>query len=402
LQFSFLKVHDIIFLFDQSNMAFSSLIAQLRTWTASKSTQTPAQPSEGAKRLHLYGLRGVLAVCGVFTVFVQTFVPALVWKDEDDAGYLHVLRIIFSPTIWDERFISSFFLALSCYSIALRFLDSPTPSSFSGSIIRRVIRMPLIIALSSGVVYGIFGGIGTGYIEQFKETLPNQHIISPQVPVNGLIALNAIFDIFWAVRDYYTQAANAFWPTQTIWNLSLIFNQSWTIYFLMVILPYTRPGWHALALFTFALGSFWVCSWGWYSAAALLLADYSTSPSLRSRLDEGLTIRKSLEWKLPYKLVGSAMTIIGFALKFTWAVLPQYYNKELVLHPFIDLSEKTNVAQFAASDPYPRVDSFLVIFGILLLSETSVLARRCLSCKSLVTLGKRSMSASYPPHVLCI
>jgi hypothetical protein len=380
-------------------MASSSLIAQVRTWTSSKSTWTPPQSPEDTKRLHLYGLRGILAVCGVLTVFIQTFVPALVWKDEDDAVYLNVLRIVFSPILWDERLISSFFLALSCHTIALRFLNSPTPLSFAGSLIRRVIRMPLIILLASAVVYGIFGGFGTGYIEQFKETLPNQHIMPPQVPENGLIALNAIFDIFWAVRGYYTQAANTFWPTQTMWNLSLIFNQSWTIYFLMIILPYTRPGWHALALFVFAFGSFWMCSWGWYSAAALLLADYSTSSSLRIRLDEGLTIRESLQWKIPYKFVGIAMTIVGFAMKFTWAVLPQYYNKELVLHPFIILSEKTNVAEFAAADPYPRVDNFLVIFGILLLSETSVLAKSWFSCKPLVTLGKRSMSTSYPPSM---
>jgi hypothetical protein len=90
----------------------------------------------------------------------------------------------------------------------------------------------------------------------------------------------------------------------------------------------------------------------------------------------------------------------GFALKFTWAVLPQYYNKELVLRPFLHLSEKNSVAGFAAADPYARLDNFLVIFGILLLSETNALVRRCLSCRPLVILGKRSMSAFSPLPIM--
>lgn len=351
-------------------------------------TQSP----HGARRMHLYGLRGILAICGLFTVFVQTFIPALVWKDGQNEGYQNTIRIIFSPMIWDERLISSFFLSLSCHSIALRFLNSPTPPAFSGSIIRRVVNMGFVVTLSSGIVYGMFGGIGTEYIEQFKEIVPNQHITAPKVPETALIAMNAIFNIFWAVRNYSTQAANSFWPTQTLWNLSLIFSQSWTVYFLMIILPYTRPGWHTGALSLFALGSFWTCSWGWYSAAALLLADYNACPSLRLRLDEGLQIHKKLEWRLSYGLASSIMIAIGFAMRFTLAALPQYYDKELQLRPFLNLSEKISIADFAAADPYPRLDNFLVIFGVLLLSETSVLVKRCLSCKPLVFLGKRSLS----------
>jgi hypothetical protein len=381
-------------------MAFSSLTDKLRTWYTPGTMHSQNQSPGPAAKLHLYGLRGILAVCGILTVFVQTFIPALVWKDMHDSGYQNILRIIFSSIIWDEGLIGSFFIALSCYSIALRFLSAPTPSSFSGSIIRRVIRMTFVTAISCGIVYSTFGGIGTGYIERFTEVLPNQHITAPQVPENGLVALNAIFDIFWAVRDFYSQAANIFWPTQTLWNVSLIFSQSWTVYFLMVILPFTRPGWHAGAIFTFALGSFWTCSWGWYSAAALFLADYDTSSSLCLRLDEDLTVNTRLDWKVPYKYVGGMMAAIGFAMKSTWAVLPQYHDKELLLHPFLLLSERTNVTQFAAADPYPRLDNFLVIFGVLLLSQTSVLVRRSLSCKLLVILGKRSMSGSSSSAVI--
>jgi hypothetical protein len=379
-------------------MAISSLMAQLLCYTKASPTQSQSQlPDSSETRLHLYGLRGILALCGVTTVFVQTFIPALVSSKAHGPAYQKVLRIIFSPVIWDEPLITSFFLVLSCHSIALRFLGSPTPASFSGSIIRRVIRMALVISLSCGLAFGIFGGVGTAHIDQFKQMLPNEQITAPQIPENGLVALNAIFNIFWVVRDFYSQAANTLWPTQTLWTLSLIFYQSWTVYFLMIILPYTRPSWHSGALALFALGSFWICSWGWYSAAALLLADYVKSPTLRIRLDEGLMIYKRLEWKLPYSFVGGVMIVAGFAMRFTWAVLPRYYNKELILRPSLHLSENNSVAGFAAGDPYARLDNFFVIFGILLLSETSALLRRCLSCKPLVFLGKRSLSA-FGPH----
>ena len=266
-------------------MSISSLLSRLQRSTKIAATQQQLGSSDSHQRPYLYGLRGILASCGIFAIFMQTFNPGLVWKDNSDAKYQDVLRVIFLPLIWDEHLITSFFLVLSCHSIALRFLTSPTPSAFSGSIIRRVFRMVIPILLSSSIVYGVFGGIGTKYIEHFAEILPNKHMEAPQVPENGLVALNAIFEVFWVVRDYYTQAANTFWPTHTVWNLSLIFNQSWTVYFLMVILPYTRPGWHTGALALFSLGSFWTCSWGWYSAAALLLADYTTDSTLRLRLE---------------------------------------------------------------------------------------------------------------------
>lgn len=381
-------------------MTVSSLLPHLGSWTTKAATTPPPYNSE--RRVHLYGLRGILAICGITTIFVQTFIPALASSKAHGPEYQKILRIIFSSVIWSEDLITSFFFALSCHSIALTFLSSPTPSAFSGSVIRRVIRMVIAIALSCGIVFGIFGGIGTEYINQFKAILPNDQITTPEVPENALVALNAIFDIFWVVRDFYTQAANTFWPTQTIWNLSLIFYQSWTVYFLMILLPYTRPSWHAEGLALFALGTFWMCTWGWYSTSALLLADYVKNPTLRLKLDEGLSIHKHLEWKLPFKFIGGIMMMAGFAMKFTWAVLPQYYNKELILHPYVDLAQNHSVATFVAAGPYPRVDNFLVVFGILLMSETSVLFKHCLSWKPLVVLGRRSMGTFILPAITLV
>lgn len=373
-------------------MTFRSLINRAKTTFTPSGRQAQTTDDNEDKRPYLYGLRGILTLCSVLTVFFQTFVPALVWEDADGPKYQNVLRIVFSPMVWDEQLICSSFLILSSYSIALRFLHNPTSSAFSGSIIRRVFRMVLVIGPACGITFGLHAGIGTEDIKHFKTILPNPHITAPDVPANALIGLNAIFDIFWAVRDYYTLAANTFWPTHTLWNLSLIFNQSWTTYFLMVILPYCRPTWHSSALELFAIGSFWACSWGWYNAAALLLADYTIVPELRARLEDGVTMRKSWARKVPYVFVAASMIVSGFAMKFAWTVLPQYYDDELILRPFLHLSEKTTIEDYAASDPYPRLDNFLVTFGILLLTERNVLVKRFLSYKPFVLIGKRSLS----------
>lgn len=380
-------------------MTFPSLVSQLKAWIKPETTASQPPPSDSDKRLYLYGLRGILAVCGIATIFVQTFVPALAWETADGPAYQNVLRIIFSPLIWDEHLIASFYFILSGYAIALRFLAEPRPSTFAGSIIRRVIRLVVAVGLASGISSAVFAGTGTEFIQRFIEIARNSHIDVPQVPENGLVALNSIFTFFWDVSDYYNQAANAFWPKQTLWSLSLIFGQSWTVYFLMVILPYTRPGWHTGALSLFALGSFWVCSWGWYSAASLLMADYTTNSQLRLRFEEGITLHKELDWKLPYTVVAAVMILAGFSMKYTWAALPQFYNKELVLRPFLHLSERTNISEYAASGPYARVDNFLVILGVLVLAEAFVPVKHWLSVKPLVALGKRSLSKLRVSHL---
>ena len=345
---------------------------------------------------YLLGLRGVLTILSLLWTFFETFIPALVSNSTHGPTYQKVLRLVFSPILWNASLIRSFFFALSARSICVRFLRDPKPSAYAGSIIRRIVRLPITMFVACGLAYGIFGGIGTSYIHTFQDVLPNHSISALQVPDSALTGLNAMFDMFWVVRSYYYQAANDFWPSQSVWMVSLIYQQSWTVYFLMIILPYTRTSWHWQFLALFGLGSFWMDSWGWYDASALLLADYVINPALRSRLDEGLVI--SDEWKIPCVIPGVAMTGIGLAMKYVWTAFPQYIDEELVLHPFLDLSENTSRAAFAAADPYPRIDNWLVIFGILLLMETTVRLRDLLSVEWLVELGRRSLSKSTLSH----
>jgi hypothetical protein len=371
-------------------MSKTSPVQQLRRVFAS----TKWQPdTEHEIHAHIYGLRGVLTISALLWIFFQTFIPTVVFDpgfQTDGPTYQKIIRVVLSPLLWDETLIQSFFFALSARSIGIRFLKDPKPATFAGSIIRRIFRMVIAIGIASAITSGIFHAIGTEQISALKKELPNESTQSIAVPESFLQVFNSVFNIFWVVRGYYHQAANRFWPTATLWSVSLIYQQSWTIYFLMVILPYTRVTWHAQGLAFFAFGSFWMCSWGWYDAAGLLLAQYVINPKLQGTLIEGLKINENV--KIPWIVPGALMTVAGAAMKYCWAVFPQFVNKELLLHPFLDLSENTTRAQFAAADPFPRVDNFLVIYGIMLIVETLQPVKNVLSAKWLTELGRRSLS----------
>lgn len=158
----------------------------------------------------------------------------------------------------------------------------------------------------------------------------------------------------------------------------------------MVILPYTRPKWHIQGLGLFALGSFWMESWGWYSATGLMFTDIVTNPTLRSELKSGLKIGQ--DWRIPYWAIALMSTAIGIALKYTWVALPQYENSMLVLHPYLDLSENHSTQTFIASGPYARLDDWLVICGVMIAVELFESVQYFLSFKPLVWIGERSFS----------
>lgn len=376
-------------------MTGSTLLRKLQG-TIRSTSWAPEEKTQAHSYLH--GIRGLLAISSIAWIFLQTFVPATVSNETDGPPYQKTIRYVFAPLLWNESLISAFFFTLSARSICVRFLEQPKSVAYAGSIIRRIIRMSLAVGLASGIASGIFRGLGTDYILEFQDLLPNRSINAPRIPNNGLTALNSMFDMFWVVRVYYYQAANRFWPSMTIWNLSLIYQQSWTVYFLMLLLPYTREGWHIQGLCLFALGSFWMNSWGWYDATALLLADYVITAKLKTHLQEGLKIGEY--WKLPFAVPAVLMAASGIAFKYCWTIFPQYTNKMLVLHPYLDLAENTSRASFVGADPfYPRLDDYLVIFGLLLLVETTTWTRKWLAAKWLVWLGKRSLSEYYQPRV---
>ena len=348
-------------------------------------TESPSQP-------YVTGLRGILALESILWIFFQTFVPAIVSSGAHGPTYQHVLRGVFSVPFWNASLISSFFIILSARAICIPFLQNPCAATYAGSLIRRPLRMGISLSIASGLAILILSQLGTAHIDEFKLVLPNESISTPAIPQTALVALNSIFDLFWIVSDFSGQAGNTFWPSATVWCPSLIYYQSYTVYMLMVLLPYTRSRWHTQGLALFTFGSFWLESWGWYSAAGLLLADFATDKSLQAQLRHGFSVVSDI--RCPPFISATVLIMAGLAMKYTWTALPQYSNSELTLHPFFHLSDYTTTATFDSADPYPRVDDFLIIIGILILVETLDIAKSMLSTRPLLLLGERSLSKS--------
>lgn len=350
-----------------------------------------ASPSQS----HLTGLRGILVLESLAWIFFQTFVPALVSNGTPGQTYQRILRLVLSVPFWNESLISSFFIILSARTICVPFLQNPRPTTYAGSLIRRPLRIAISLSIATGLGFLILSQLGTAYIDKFKSILPNESVSTPATAPSALVAFNSIFDLFWIESDFSDQAANTFWPTATLWCPSLIYYQGYTVYMLMVLLPYTRSWWHPQCLALFALGSFWIESWGWYSATGLLLADFATNETLKAHLRHGFKV--SGEMRCSPFITAPALIAAGLAMKYAWVAVPQYTNAELTLHPILHFSDQNTLAAFDKTVPYPRLDDFLVVVGVLLLVEVSDHARSLLSTRPLLWLGERSLSKQAVP-----
>lgn len=351
------------------------------------------QPTSRFSQDYLTGLRGLLVVESFAWLFLRTFVPTVVSGTASGPLYQVVIRKVFSVLFWNYSLIYSFFIILSARTVCIHFLHEPSPMVYARSLISRPLRVGIPISIALTVSISIFSLIDTSYVAKAASYLNNPLLSAPSMPATPLAAFNSIYDLLWIVRDFTEQKGNAAFPSGVLWAPSLIYFQSYTVYIAMVIFPFTRPAWHVQGMFVFALGSFWFDSWGWYSAAGLLIADLSVSPYWQSRLIRGIKITNGI--RCPVWGPAMLSVAVGLALKYTWtAALPQYLKGELILHPSLSLSADVTYDNFPTSQPYARVDDFLIVVGFLLLIETLQRAQAILSSKLLVFLGRRSLSKS--------
>lgn len=354
------------------------------------SNQTQSPSSNHRSEPYLTGLRGILALQSLLWIYFTAFIPGVATHNADAPGYQRILRCVFSVPLWNSSLISSFFIILSMRTICVTFLRSPTSEAYAGTIIRRIVRMSILLSCASGLAMLILSQVGTANIDEFKVALPNKTLLIPGTPYDGLAAVNSIFDLFWLTTGFASQAGNVFWPSATLWAPSVIYYQGWTVYILMVILPFTRASGHLPGLALFALGSFWYASWGWYSATGLMLADMASNPILNQSLQLGVRVKG--DSRCPSWVIAALAAVAGLALKYTFTVLPQYENSLLVLQPNLDLSETTDISQYVAEGPYPRLDDWLVVTGTLVLVETIPRVKHFLSTKPLMFFGERAFS----------
>jgi hypothetical protein len=308
-----------------------------------------------------------------------------------------MLRKTLSVLLWNGSLIYSSIVILSARTIVLPFFSNPTKHVVASSLFRRPIRLaiPVIVAFSISTL--MFKGMGRSYIAVFMEKTGNKSIAVPTEVPTFVVWFNSLFTLFWSTRDYSLQNGSTAFPSQTLWIVSVIFQQSYTLYMTMIIVPYTRPQWRMKALILFILTAWWVESWAWYSITGLLFADWVHTSNLRHVLGRGIPLKlwSGMELRIPCEVPAILSMFVGFMMQYFWvAWKPQYADGELKAHGGIYVSGRLNDGADLTA-PQPRVDNYLVILGFFLLLECSQFLRWILDCAPLVWLGKRSYSKHF-------
>ncbi|KAJ4987806.1 hypothetical protein SVAN01_06686 [Stagonosporopsis vannaccii] len=344
-----------------------------------------------ASQDYLVGLRGILVLQSFLFVFFQSFLPTAVpdSKNEDGPFYQIVLRKSFSVIFCNESLIYSWIILLSARTIALPYLGNMTREVCASSVFRRTIRLwtPTFVAFS--VAVAAFTATDTTYIDNFITRTGNLSTETPMRMRNFLVYFNSLFDIFWINKGYSFQAANKAFPSGTLWIVSVLFQQSYTVYMTMIIVPYTRASWRIKALVVFILAAFWVQSWAWYSVTGLLLTDAVLNMDLQVKSRTGLQVGK---FNVPLWPLYGTFVLTGIIMQFlfiSWK--PSMRNNEHHGHTSL-YTEGLNNAEQDLDQPLARVDNYFFILGVMLLIETYELPQRLLRARVLVALGRRSFS----------
>jgi len=352
-----------------------------------------ASPDHDAE--YLVGLKGVFTIQTFVWVFLHTFVPTTVNGVDAESNvpgpeYQIILRKVFSVLFWNENLLYSAFIMISARCIAIPFLKNSTGAQVAGSVFRRGIRLFFPAAVALALVYIIFSSIGYEYISAYKTNSGNAMIEDIYEIPNALVYFNSIFNLFWITHNYGTQAAARAFPTQTLWIISTVFQQSYTIYMTEVIIPYTRNSWRVKAYIIFILSAFWVQSWAWFSTTGLMLADMVHNMNFKAKAQRGIHIWR--KYRCPTWVLCVLVMFVGYILQYLWvAWRPEYENYELRGHAALYYSGGLNT-DYNLHQPQARDDNYLILAGFMFLLESYDIFQFILRNPILTYLGRRSLS----------
>ncbi|KAK4540001.1 hypothetical protein LTR36_009899 [Oleoguttula mirabilis] len=340
-----------------------------------------------ANQDYLTGLRGVLAIMSFLWVFMQTFAPAAVAHSPNDTGpaYQIALRKSLSVLFWNDSLIYSSIIFLSARTICLPFLLDSTKVQLASGVFRRGLRLWFPTAVPLIICYFVFTKtIGTGYLTTFANLTSNVSMSDDiYVLPSSLANFNSIFEIFWTTHTFSYAAGNWAFPTQTLWIVSVLFQQAYTVYATMVVIPYTRKSWRVKGAFVFIITAWWVYSWAWFSITGLLIADLVVNMDLKARCQSrrGMTLTVAL-----------CLMAAGFAMQFLWVTAyPNLYDAEIDYHT--GLYNTGGVYTWNdATAPQLRADDYLTIVGFYILLESSDIMQKIFRNPVFVFLGKRSFA----------
>lgn len=351
---------------------------------------------------YLLGFRGLLVIEAFLWVFLQTFVPTAVAQSANPNGpfYEEMLRKTLSVLCWNEYFLYGSIVFLSARSIAIPFIKNPAKDRVARSVMCRGITLWFPIAVALAIAKLTMTRSQLEDIMDFKSRTHNNTIQVPYFIPNTLAFFNSVFNMFWTTHNPSVQAGSTAFPSQTLWLLTTVYMQSYTVYMTMIIIPYTRKRWRVQGAFFFVITAWWCDSWAWYTITGLLFCDMVMTMDFKTAAQCGIPIivpflHRRADFKpfrLPVWVPAGFLVIAGFLMQFIWTdYRPDLFEKEFEYHSGLYYTGGLNYKYLTNHTP-ARGDIYLIIVGFFIFLESYDILQRIFDNKFLVYLGKRSLS----------
>ena len=346
---------------------------------------------------YLLGLRGLLTIQCFLWTFLSTFVPASVGDNVGDSvndngpRYEVLLRQTLSVLFWNKSLIYSSFILLSARTVCVSFLEKPSATTIASSVFRRGIRLWFPVAVTLAIIKILSSTLGTAHIATFSALTGNVSIAIPYSLPTALSYFNSVFNLFWTTSKFPEQAGNTAFPSQTLWVVTVIYAQSYTLFITMVIIPYTRAEWRVKAYLCFIFTAWWVQSWAWYSITGLLLADIVMNMGYQERAERGLKLWRTSK-RCPIWVPFGILMTAGLVWQYLWTDWRPKNQSEnfrtgtgLYYPGGIDIHDNV-------TEPPPKSNDYLLLVGFFFLLESSGFLQRLFKNSLLLYLGRRSLS----------
>ncbi|UZJ56721.1 hypothetical protein CBS101457_006041 [Exobasidium rhododendri] len=371
-----------------------------------KDAQNDMGRSFGSRTGYLEGLRGIFTVFTLLLIFFRVFAPAIQTDTDRDGvipsafviaapAWQNTLRKVMAPIFWNSTLTPHFYIIFSGRVVLQTYIERRAAIPLAGAAFRRPFRLlvPAILGLTFASILSVTGaftpGISMAQSLQSNLAYPAPIWISPIEYFNSLVAF------FFADYDfsYYDRAFAFIQPAGIAWILPIIFQQTYTCVTLAYILPYTRLHAKIVGYVGFALLCYWVGSWAWYSMTGLLVCEFATVYASIVPSSFPLRWRKngSVLCRIPIWVPAVSVCLIGVLQKFLWMSFPSYRDHEYVAHTDILTAGLVRNLDSGIT-PFPRIDDWMVVTGLLLTVELLPKLQSILDNALLKHVGRLSYS----------
>ncbi|RMD39449.1 hypothetical protein DV735_g5680, partial [Chaetothyriales sp. CBS 134920] len=355
------------------------------------------------EQTYLYGFRGFLVIQTFLWMFLNTFVPVAVAASKNAQGpfYQRMLRKTLSVLFWNENLLYGTIIFLSARCLAIPFLRNPSKDTLARSMMTRGISLWFPVAVSLAIVKLASSTMGETYIYLFLQGTGNRSASVPYFLPNAFAYFNSVFDVFWVTRNFNTQAASTAFPTQTLWIISAVYSQSYTVFITMIIMPYTRPTWRIQGAILFVIAAWWVQSWAWFTITGLLFCDMVMNMGWKEKALRGIPLtlpaalfkdKTARRFRIPVWAPAILFITGGLLMQFLWTDWrPNLLDGEYLVHTDIYTTGGVN-HDYKKTHTMARDDNYLYILGIFIFLETYDIVQKIFANPFFLYLGKRSLS----------